>query len=657
MRTVRSPWRRSTWLALVALLALPVLALFAMNLFLNLGVPYLVNGKPDKLRLQYTFAWSWWPGEVDVWGLAIRGQGKNDQWFLTVDHAEGTIDLPALQDREFRAIGLQAKGGSFRYRFRADGPVDPASDTTPPIPGLTNPPDPPPDPRKSPKGPFKITLLGLHVEDLREVWLEDFRFTSSATATGDLQLGDVMSAKAKLDIPDGQLFRGMTQSLANTLEGEIEVALEGLVRGEPITMQSLTALDARAHVSALTDDLSFLDFYLQSAPWLKLDGTTALAVDANLVDGEFLTGSMMNLATKDLSVGFVAYEIRGDGTARLEVFDAPEEGPSSRLAVKFGAFTVREGAEEPLVEGTGFELTAVSPDTALIAPLTALHVVVDLPESTLPDIQRFGRYLPSNAGLRITGGTGTIKSHVEAWAEDGTIVGTVDLTGDEVRGQMDALVITTDMSLHANLGKGAIGTGVYDFSGTEFEVHDLSIVDVNPDLKRDEEATRSWWARIAVENGVVSLEEPTYFDATIRMSSANSEPFVRIAAQHKSLPGWVQGALGVPDVNGSARIQLGDDRIAVSPFYVSGGPLEVQMRYFRESQYQSGALYARYGKMSVAVNFDPADSEVHVLDAKQWFSGEKDDKADSKARAKAEKADARAEAGVEKQVPVWKKSP
>lgn len=617
----RSLRRRLARLALVGLLGLPLFALVAMNLFLNVGVPFLTNGKPDKFHLSYAFAWSWWPGRVDVYGLAIKGQGRNDQWALSLDHVHGDIDLPALRDREFRATGLQGRGGSFRYRFRAQEPVDPAIDATPPIPGYTNPPDPIPDPKRHPKGPFGIHLVGFEVQDLREVWMEDVRFLGTATVGGDLVLMDKMSAKATVEIPDGQVSRGALQPLANTVTGEVEVELSELVRGQPITMESLTALDARVRLSAMAEDLAFLDFYLQGAPWLELDGKAALAMNLTLVDGEFLTGSIMNAATMDLAVGFVAYEIRGDGMARVQVIDTPD-GPASKLAVTYGAYTIREGGQEPLVDGAGFELVATSPDTALIRPLTSLHVVIDLPESRLPDIQRFATYLPADTGVELVSGTGTVTGHIEAWSQGSRLTGTVDLKGDEVKARMDGLVMTTDMLLHANLGQGEISTGVYDFAGTSFEVTDFGLVDTNPENKREEKATRAWWAKVNVTEGVVAVGAPTYLDATVMMRSASSEPFVRIASQHKSLPGWVQGMLDVPDVKGSARVRLGDESIQINPFYVSGGQLEVQMRWFRQNTYNTGALYARYGKLSMAVDIDPNETDVHVLDAKDWFSGE-----------------------------------
>src|SRR5262245_17395079 len=151
-------WRRLLGFVLGAILLSPLALLFAANAFLNVGLEPLLNQNPNNLRIRTTYAWTWWPGVLDVWGLEVRGQGKNDQWLLEVDHAHALVDLGALFDREFRAIDLVGKGGSFRYRFRADAPVDPTVDATPPIKGLTNPPNPIPTGKKSPKGPWKITL-------------------------------------------------------------------------------------------------------------------------------------------------------------------------------------------------------------------------------------------------------------------------------------------------------------------------------------------------------------------------------------------------------------------------------------------------------------------------------------------------------------------
>src|SRR5678815_1602641 len=98
-----SRMRRFIRLALIAIIAAPLILWLAANLFINVGLEPILNGKPEKVRIRTSFAWMWLPGDLSVWGLEIRGQGKNDQWLITVDHATAEVDLQALRDREFRA--------------------------------------------------------------------------------------------------------------------------------------------------------------------------------------------------------------------------------------------------------------------------------------------------------------------------------------------------------------------------------------------------------------------------------------------------------------------------------------------------------------------------------------------------------------------------
>src|SRR5687768_17553350 len=66
------------------------------NVFINLGLPILLNPKPERIQITWRVAWMIVPGDVHVSGLRIRSQGATDQWELTARHATGTIDLWAL---------------------------------------------------------------------------------------------------------------------------------------------------------------------------------------------------------------------------------------------------------------------------------------------------------------------------------------------------------------------------------------------------------------------------------------------------------------------------------------------------------------------------------------------------------------------------------
>jgi hypothetical protein len=506
-------------------------------------------------------------------------------------------------------------------------PVDPTTDATPPIVGLTNPPDPVPDANKSPKGPFEITLVGVDVEDVRELWVEGYRYVGSAHAKGDLALAQEISVTGHLDMPTGQMMRG-NDVMIDSLEGEIGGTLAGIIRGQPITREVLAGFDAKVNVAAKTDDLSFVNYYLQAAPWLKLDGAAELDVDVTIDNGEYALGSLVNAHTTDMVVDFFAYEIRGDGTVRMEVVTG-DDGPETHMGVNYGDFMIQEiaaaappavvpdtpegaaaptaaAAAEPLVVGHGFELTAMSPDNVVGRPLMNMNVLVEIPESTVPDVKRFDHYMPTRVGVGIRGGSGALAGHFTASTSDGQLSGRVDLTGNDVAVTLDHLLITTDLALHAQLVGGA-GTGIYDFSGTSLKVHPSRHArhaaregarggehpaDVVVDADRDE--------------GTVEVGAPNYLDARLTLRCANSEPFIRVLAQKKSLPGWVQNTLDVPDVEGDAHIKIGTDALTVNPFNVAGGQLEVKARLFRRGTSNTGAMYARYGKLTSRSTSTPA---------------------------------------------------
>ena len=665
--------RRFLRVALIAIIVSPLLLWLSANAFINVGLEPIMNNKPEKVRIRTSFAWMWMPGDVSVWGLEIRGQGKNDQWLITVDHATATIDLQALRERELRASNVKGRGGAFRYRFRATEPVDPATDVTPPIVGLTNPPDPVPDGKKGKKGPFKITLIGAEVEDVRELWVEGYRYVGSARAKGDVTLAQEISVTGHLDMPTGQMMRGSV-AMIDSLKGEVGGTLGGIIRGEPITREVLSGFDAKVKLDAQTHDLSFVNYYLQSAPWLKLDGAAELNIDVTIENGEYILGSLVKAHTNDLTVDFFAYEIRGDGTLRMEVVTGTD-GPETHMGVDYSAFTIHEIADEappaaipvtpegvaqapgpaeaavvePLVVGNGFKLTAVSADTLMGKPVRNMDVLVEIPESTIPDVKRFDRWVPTGVGIGIVGGSGALVGHFAASTSKGTLSGMVDLTGDDVAVTFDKLRITTDLALHAEL-VGDVGTKIYNYSGTSLKLTGLGMHDMDPEKAHEEkDIPRTWWSTVTVTEGTLEVGAPNYLDARLTLRCANSEPFMRVLAQKKSLPGWVQDALRVSDVEGNARLKLGTDTLTVNPFHVAAGQLEIKARLFRKGTSNTGAVYARFRRMTVAVDIDPGDTTVHVFDAKDWYAGENVDKEEAKDAKAKEKEERKADRKKAKQ--------
>jgi hypothetical protein len=546
---------------LIVLVVSPVLLWFGANAFLNVGLEPIINAKPDKLRIHWTLAWMWMPGDVSVWGLEIRGQGKNDQWLITNDHATATVDIHGLTERTFRASNVKGSGATFRYRFWATEPVDPTLDDTRPIVGLTNPPNPIPPPGKAKKGPWKIDLQGMEVNDVRELWVESYRYAGSAHVVGDLTLGNEISLAGHLTMPTGKMFRGAEHEMVDSLTGEMGGSMSGIIRGQPITRDVLMNLDATAHVKAQTDDLSFVNYYLQSAPWLKLDGRAELAIDIDIVDGAWALGSVITAHTTDLAVDLFDYEIRRRRHRPVGSRERDAKRPETHMGVSYGEFTIKRevptrgsggdaaARRRALVAGNGFELTAVSPDTQIGKPLKNMNVLIKIPESTIPDVKRFDRYLPTGTGLSIVGGSGRLAGFFQVSTSDGQLAGGLDLTGRRHRAEVRQPAHHV-RSLAARADQR--GSGAYDFSGTAVAIDHLGMRDLDPDAVGEGPRRPGLVGReITVTDGKIDAGKPTFLRARISMQCANSEPFVAVIAQKKNLPRWLSDGLYIENVKGN----------------------------------------------------------------------------------------------------------
>jgi hypothetical protein len=105
------------WLKRLFFLALLTVGLYLLgvNLFLNTPLALrALNRHPDKFRMDWSSAWTPWPGLVIIRGLALHGHVRDVTWAVTAKRARGWIELPFLAGRTLRLTALHAEeGGSW----------------------------------------------------------------------------------------------------------------------------------------------------------------------------------------------------------------------------------------------------------------------------------------------------------------------------------------------------------------------------------------------------------------------------------------------------------------------------------------------------------------------------------------------------------------
>ncbi len=116
-----------TWLKRLCFLVLLTVGLYLLgvNLFLNTPLARrAINRHPDKFRMDWSSAWTPWPGLLIIRGLTLHGHVRDVTWGVTARRARGWIELPFLAGRTLRVTALHAEEGASWVRHGPEQETD-----------------------------------------------------------------------------------------------------------------------------------------------------------------------------------------------------------------------------------------------------------------------------------------------------------------------------------------------------------------------------------------------------------------------------------------------------------------------------------------------------------------------------------------------------
>jgi hypothetical protein len=648
---IESPVKRLA-LRLLALLGLFLallypLYLWAGNHFLRSGeLEKRLNRRPERLLIRFRSARTVFPGVVQFEGLEIRNQTRTVQWWVAVERGSADIDLPRLYRREFIVSRLVGEGVVFRLRRRADTPYQKTVTRRalePPIPGFSNPPRPapegvyPPGPRKPRSGvpkrptpPWRIRLAGIDLSGVREIWIEEVRFSGEARAAGafDLRLRRRFELEgARLEVVSGNLALGAGKAGEPILGG-----IHGRVAGNIASYRPadfggwnmLRFVSGRAEIEGRMRGLDWLNLYLQPVHWVDLRGAAGpMTADLRMKEGEFIAGTHMEARPDHLALGFLDYLAEGAGRVRWEL--NPGEGGSPQavggLSLTLDEFRLRRGRQgKPHVQGRDLRLDAGGSEPPQLAKhvlFTPKWVSIAMPQAEVPDLSYYNAYLPKTAPFGLIGGSGRISGSFRAAAPIWEGTGDLHLQGRGVTARFEDRRLRGDLAVHTLLRKVDFQERRFDISGTQVELSGVRRLGSSGSGG----AALPWWARARLQDAVVQPGAPVYLRAGINSTLSDPRPLLAmfIPEQRKRVLRWVDNLLDVKGVAATGQVRLAQSGAQLNDMKIAGGSALLLGDLRFGPGRPNGALYARYGRLDVGLDLQDGQRDWKILRPKKWF--------------------------------------
>lgn len=344
-------WKIALRVALGFLALLIVVAAgasFALHRILATGkIREWVNDDPEKLRLEYSSASGWFPWDVRVRDLELRARDPNVEWYLRIDEARVAVAPFELLGRRLHFTSVHAKGLSFRLRVRVAPSEASAAHfaALPPIPGFPArplreesdestkphgstaspaPPGAPPSPPPSSR-PMHITVTGLEVEGLREVWIDIWRLHGRDRAPTGRLVGSfdlfphrrASVGPTHLELPEASLSLGPI-----AIAGAVTFSTDASIRAfDPRTVRGNDVwpyISGRARLEGSLAGLEFLNHFLRSSPEPRLSGGAGkLATEVTIENGK--GRGTLTTGSRGVSARYHDAVITADVAARVRI--------------------------------------------------------------------------------------------------------------------------------------------------------------------------------------------------------------------------------------------------------------------------------------------------------------------------------------------------
>lgn len=608
---------------LKALLAIPLVwavYLVSANALLVSGkLARLVSDAPEHVLLTYRHAYTIVPGVVRLTGLSLRIQDTTVQIFFTLDRATVALSLPALYlAHELRVGALDAEGLAFRMRLKrfANDVQRKHWASLPSIPGLpafVRAPGPPPPPAPH---PWRVRLDNVRVANVRELWIDEFRYQGEARVDGRFFLvpareADVGPARLRLD--GGRLDIAGVASL-DALHADIDVRVRPFLRAQVEGLHIFDFTTASVKGSARVDSMRFLDYYLAGASWLRFArGAGRLALDLGIDAATFRPGSRVAFRSSDLEARFHSQRIRGAGQGSWSV---DEKGGRGTLRVDLARFRVASPERGALVSGPRLSLTATTPDLRLESLFSRLAIRLSVPDARIASLRYFNAYVPKSSRLLFQGGAGRISGELRAFLPDhrgdqGTLVVEVPRAAVEY----SPFQITGAIRAAVRLGRGSTAKREFDLSGTRLSLTDV----VATEGPLPSQGAERWWGEVLVDRGDVTVGRPLSLAGRISLHARDARPLLEVFDPEHGIPGIVRAFLPFHGLEASARLAVSDDRLSLSALHARGGANELDGWLEGNRSDRRGRLLVQYGPLAAGLELHGDTAKLRLQDAIRWY--------------------------------------
>ena len=500
---------------------------FVVNHIVNSGrLIGLINSNTDVVQVNYSSCSGTMLTRFTFKDLAVDGQDSMVKWRIRIKEASISPSLWRLPFKKFYTSILLGTGFSWHLEFKEH------KDT-----GFN------PD---SYKGNWRLWFGRIELRKISEITVGKISYKG----VGDASLDSDFYFWPEYELAIGP---SRLQTFEPNFSTDFKFEVERVRFHDAPGLLFFKRLSSNLKFKGESQDLSFLNYYFRSIPWLEIHGSGAhLNLDTSIEKGIVSASSTAEFEVKNLALRVGRVTAAGSGTVNFK---------SSKLDLHFNDYLIQPLA----LRGQRLDFSAASKKFDLADPLSALDLYFDVSPIKVPQLAQFNSFFSNYKTVKIQRGSAEVSATLRFSTADNKVSGKVQGTATHVAVKVAGSKIETEARLD----------GSFADAGSEVSVN-LSRLEMSGYANQGSPQAQGWWGRFLIADAHLALGQHNELSGMLHLSGRDGKPFLLALWNSDTLPFDLTTVSSMRDLKASAVLNIDPELTRFSDFKLHSSTLQAK---------------------------------------------------------------------------------
>ncbi len=345
----------------------------------------------------------------------------------------------------------------------------------------------------------------------------------------------------------------------------------------------LSKADGELKMTGDISQLAWLNRFLRHSLDASLSGSGTLDADVVIREGKFSQNSRARIDSKNLEVGLLDYQFKGEGGVVIERREGTENPVTYALEYK-DALMKHKSEKEAMIDdvvmrldrtGGGSDFHGSRWDKPLHLQITSAHVI---------NVSLYNQYFPENSPIRFLEGSADLNADIVLKPHNAQ--GSIYLTTKAMKMKVDDQTIAARLRVDTKIAGGEPRAMHFDITGSSIVLDQASVAGKTVDYSQD-----GWRADINLTKADIVWKKPIQLRSEVLLAIKDSRPIVAMIDNQKSKFAFLSKLLIVENLQGEAKINMEKHTIMVPYAFVKSDQINIGAKGIIEPLRRDGIFF------------------------------------------------------------------